>query len=40
MSDAKGDVFALVQRLEPGLNFGHVRKRLRRQCQTKCALSW
>jgi hypothetical protein len=29
MSDAKGDVFGLVQRLEPGLNFGHVRKRLR-----------
>jgi hypothetical protein len=29
MSDAKGDVFALVQRLEPDLSFGHVRKRLR-----------
>ena len=29
MSDAKGDVFGLVQRLEPGLNFGHARKRLR-----------
>ncbi len=28
-SDAKGDVFGLVQRLEPGLTFGHVRKRLR-----------
>ena len=28
-SDAKGDVFGLVQRLEPGINFGHVRKRLR-----------
>ena len=28
-SDAKGDVFRLVQRLEPGLTFGHVRKRLR-----------
>ena len=28
-SDAKGDVFHLVQRLEPGLSFGHVRKRLR-----------
>jgi hypothetical protein len=27
--DAKGDVFGLVQRLEPHLNFGHVRKRLR-----------
>jgi hypothetical protein len=27
-SDAKGDVFGLVQRLEPGINFGHVRKRL------------
>jgi hypothetical protein len=27
--DAKGDVFGLVQRLEPGLSFGHVRKRLR-----------
>jgi Toprim-like/Protein of unknown function (DUF3991) len=29
MSDASGDVFGLVQRLEPDLNFGHVRKRLR-----------
>jgi hypothetical protein len=28
-SDAKGDVFGLLQRLEPGLNFGHVRKPLR-----------
>ena len=28
-SDAKVDVFGLVQRLEPGLTFGHVRKRLR-----------
>ena len=28
-SDAKGDVFGLVQWLEPGLSFGHVRKRLR-----------
>lgn len=28
-SDAKGDVFKLVQRLEPGLTYGHVRKRLR-----------
>ena len=28
-SDAKGDVFGLVQRLEPNLSFGHVRKRLR-----------
>jgi len=28
-SDARGDVFGLVQNLEPGLNFGHVRKRLR-----------
>jgi hypothetical protein len=28
-SDAKGDVFRLVQRLEPGLSFGNVRKRLR-----------
>ena len=28
-SDAKGDVFGLVQRLEPGLTFDHVRKRLR-----------
>jgi hypothetical protein len=28
-SDAKGDVFALVQRLEPAANFGHVRKHLR-----------
>ena len=29
MSEARGDVFGLVQRLEPGINFGHVRKRLR-----------
>ena len=29
MSDAKGDVFILAQRLNPGLNFGHVRKHLR-----------
>jgi hypothetical protein len=28
-SDAKGDVFGLIPRLEPGINFGHVRKRLR-----------
>jgi Protein of unknown function (DUF3991)/Toprim-like len=28
-SDAKGDVFRLVQRLKPGLSFRHVRKRLR-----------
>ena len=28
-SDAKGDVFGLVQRLEPTFSFGHVRKRLR-----------
>ena len=28
-SDAKGDVFGLVQRLDPGLTFGHARKRLR-----------
>ena len=28
-SDTKGDAFSLVQRLEPGINFGHVRKRLR-----------
>ena len=28
-SDAKGDVFGLVRRLEPTLSFGHVRKRLR-----------
>ena len=28
-SDAKGDVFGLVQKIEPGLTFGHVRKRLR-----------
>ncbi|MFZ1425948.1 MAG: hypothetical protein WAS21_04175 [Geminicoccaceae bacterium] len=26
---AKGDVFGLVQHLEPGLNFGEVRRRLR-----------
>ena len=29
MSDAKGDVFTLAQRLDPGLNFGQVRKHLR-----------
>jgi hypothetical protein len=29
LSDAKGDVFSLVQHLEPSLNFGQVRKRLR-----------
>jgi len=29
MSDAKGDVFNLVQHLEPRLNFGDVRKALR-----------
>jgi hypothetical protein len=29
-STAKGDVFALVQHLEPGLNFGQVRQLLRR----------
>ena len=28
-SDAKGDVFGLMQRLEPTLSFGDVRKRLR-----------
>ena len=28
-STAKGDVFSLVQHLEPGLNLGHVRKVLR-----------
>jgi Protein of unknown function (DUF3991)/Toprim-like len=28
-SDAKGDVFRLVQRLESGLSFRHVRRRLR-----------
>ncbi len=28
-SDAKGDVFRLVQHLEPSLNFGEVRKMLR-----------
>jgi len=28
-SDAKGDVFRLVQHLEPSLNFGEVRKLLR-----------
>ena len=28
-SDAKGDVFSLVQHLEPGLNIGEVRKVLR-----------
>ena len=29
MSDAKGDVFILVQHLNPGLNFGQVCKHLR-----------
>jgi hypothetical protein len=29
-SDAKGDIFSLVQHIEPGLNFGEVRKLLRR----------
>ena len=29
-SDARGDLFALVQRLEPSFNFGDVRKTLRR----------
>jgi hypothetical protein len=28
-SEAKGDVFGLVQKLEPGINFSHVRTRLR-----------
>ena len=28
-SDAKGDIFQLVQHLEPSLNFGEVRKILR-----------
>lgn len=28
-SDAKGDVFSLIQHLEPNLNFGQVRKALR-----------
>jgi hypothetical protein len=27
-SDAKGDIFSLVQHLQPGLNFGEVRKLL------------
>jgi hypothetical protein len=30
LSDAKGDVFNLVQRLDPSLNFGQVRRVLRR----------
>ncbi|MCB8882945.1 DUF3991 and TOPRIM domain-containing protein [Acidisoma cellulosilytica] len=30
LSTAQGDVFKLVQHLEPNLNFGHVRKVLRR----------
>src|SRR5208337_2062766 len=30
LSQAKGDVFRLVQHLEPGLTFGHVRQVLRR----------
>jgi Toprim-like/Protein of unknown function (DUF3991) len=30
LSQAKGDVFSLVQHLEPSLNFGHVRQVLRR----------
>ncbi len=29
MSQAKGDVFSLAQHLDPGLNFGQVRKMLR-----------
>ena len=29
MSDARGDVFSLTQHLDPGLNFGQVRKLLR-----------
>ena len=29
-STAKGDVFTLVQHLDPSLNFGHVRQVLRR----------
>jgi hypothetical protein len=29
LSDAKGDIFNLVQHFEPDLNFGHVRKVLR-----------
>lgn len=29
LSDAKGDIFNLVQHLEPALNFGQVRQRLR-----------
>ena len=29
LSDAKGDIFSLVQHLEPALNFGQVRQRLR-----------
>lgn len=28
-SEARGDIFGLAQRREQGLNFGHVRKRLR-----------
>src|SRR5271165_775106 len=30
LSEAKGDAFSLVQHLDPGLNFGHVRQVLRR----------
>lgn len=30
LSQAKGDVFDLVQHLDPSLNFGHVRRELRR----------
>ena len=30
LSEARGDVFSLVQHLEPSLNFGHVRQVLRR----------
>jgi hypothetical protein len=29
LSDAKGDIFSLVQHLDPALNFGQVRQRLR-----------
>jgi hypothetical protein len=34
-SDATGDVFRLVQYLEPGLNFGEVRKMLRPQAEVR-----
>ena len=33
---ARGDVFALAQHLNPGLNFGHARKLLRLRTRPEC----